>query len=178
MSQQRVSPDAGFRPPDRDSQGRPLCRRCGAVVKSPRRAWCSDECVHQHKVRSQPGYVRRCIFERDHGICALCGLDTVKATSQHRKLMDRFKEIEGRHYGFVGRIRDALAKSLKFSPATSFWAADHILPVSEGGGECGLENYRTLCLGCHADETRLLSARRRLSRRSISAASGGQGSLF
>jgi 5-methylcytosine-specific restriction endonuclease McrA len=29
------------------------------------------------------------------------------------------------------------------------WEADHILPVADGGGECGLDNYRLLCRPCH-----------------------------
>jgi 5-methylcytosine-specific restriction endonuclease McrA len=29
------------------------------------------------------------------------------------------------------------------------WEADHIIPVADGGGECGLENYRLLCRPCH-----------------------------
>ena len=33
------------------------------------------------------------------------------------------------------------------------WDADHIVPVCEGGGMCGLENIRTLCLKCHKDIT-------------------------
>lgn len=33
------------------------------------------------------------------------------------------------------------------------WDADHIQAVVEGGGECGLDNYRTLCCRCHKDET-------------------------
>lgn len=37
---------------------------------------------------------------------------------------------------------------------------DHILPVSEGGGGCGLDNLRTLCVCCHRHETRKLAARR------------------
>jgi len=40
-----------------------------------------------------------------------------------------------------------------------FWQADHINPVAEGGGECGLENYRTLCVPCHRDVTRQLMSR-------------------
>jgi 5-methylcytosine-specific restriction endonuclease McrA len=31
----------------------------------------------------------------------------------------------------------------------TYWEADHIIPVSQGGGCCGLENYRTLCIPCH-----------------------------
>jgi 5-methylcytosine-specific restriction endonuclease McrA len=29
------------------------------------------------------------------------------------------------------------------------WDADHIIPVKDGGGLCGLENMRTLCIPCH-----------------------------
>jgi 5-methylcytosine-specific restriction endonuclease McrA len=35
----------------------------------------------------------------------------------------------------------------------------------EGGGGCGLENYRTLCRPCHKDETAKLAARRARERR-------------
>ncbi|MDE1160317.1 MAG: HNH endonuclease signature motif containing protein [Acidobacteriaceae bacterium] len=45
----------------------------------------------------------------------------------------------------------------------SLWDADHILPVAEGGGECDLENLRTLCLPCHREATAEL--RLRLSKR-------------
>lgn len=41
---------------------------------------------------------------------------------------------------------------------------DHIIPVIEGGGCCGLENLRTLCRTCHIAETAAL-ARRRADRR-------------
>lgn len=33
------------------------------------------------------------------------------------------------------------------------WEADHILAVLEGGGGCGLENFQTLCTGCHNSKT-------------------------
>lgn len=45
------------------------------------------------------------------------------------------------------------------------WDADHILPVVEGGGGCGLENYRTLCVPCHKVETAALAKRRAQRRR-------------
>jgi len=40
------------------------------------------------------------------------------------------------------------------------WQADHILPVSEGGGECGIENMRTLCTAHHQEATKALAGRR------------------
>jgi hypothetical protein len=34
------------------------------------------------------------------------------------------------------------------------------VPVVEGGGECDLQNLRTLCLICHRQQTAALRARR------------------
>jgi 5-methylcytosine-specific restriction enzyme A len=42
---------------------------------------------------------------------------------------------------------------------TSLWDADHITPVAEGGGECDLDNLRTLCLTCHRQKTSELRER-------------------
>jgi 5-methylcytosine-specific restriction endonuclease McrA len=46
----------------------------------------------------------------------------------------------------------------------SLWDADHILPVAEGGGQCDLDNLRTLCVPCHREATAQL--RQRLARQS------------
>ena len=46
-----------------------------------------------------------------------------------------------------------------------WWEADHIVPVIEGGGGCGPEGYRTLCVPCHKAETAKLAARRAQKRR-------------
>ncbi len=45
------------------------------------------------------------------------------------------------------------------SGRSTAWDADHIVPVAEGGGLCGLENYRTLCHPCHKRVTAELAAR-------------------
>jgi 5-methylcytosine-specific restriction endonuclease McrA len=40
--------------------------------------------------------------------------------------------------------------------AKRLWEADHVVPVAEGGGSCGLDGLRTLCTGkgsCHAKVT-------------------------
>ena len=49
----------------------------------------------------------------------------------------------------------------------SLWDADHILPVTEGGGECDLDNIRTLCLRCHRVVTAQL--RERIRRAKVAA---------
>lgn len=42
----------------------------------------------------------------------------------------------------------------------SWWEADHILPVVEGG-DSNLENMRTLCIPCHRNVTAALRERRK-----------------
>lgn len=84
--------------------------------------------------------MRALVRRRDHGICALCGVDT--------------------HKEHLGR-----------------WEMDHIIPVSEGGGLCGLDGYRTLCPPCHGKESGQL--RKRLNRRKrIEAGHRETGLLF
>lgn len=60
-----------------DSVGKPLCRWCsGSIPSGRRRTFCSDNCVHEARIRSDGSYIRECIKKRDGGICADCGLDT------------------------------------------------------------------------------------------------------
>ena len=42
---------------------------------------------------------------------------------------------------------------------------DHIIPVIEGGGCCGLDNLRTTCIPCHRKETKELAGRRAAQKR-------------
>ena len=36
----------------------------------------------------------------------------------------------------------------------NLWDGDHIVPVKDGGGKCGLDNLRTLCIKCHKAVTK------------------------
>lgn len=53
------------------------------------------------------------------------------------------------------------------------WDADHIVPVVEGGGLCGLENYRTLCHPCHKRVTAELAGRLAEQRRTAKRQQAG-----
>lgn len=59
-----------------------------------------------------------------------------------------------------------------------FWEADHIIPVIEGGGQCGLENLRTLCLRCHRQATSALARRRAEARKRAKESETGQVQLL
>lgn len=137
---------------DRDSlpkgeNGRSLCRWCNLEVPKGRFTFCSDFCVEEWKLRSDPGYLREKVFERDRGICAACGVDCMAA----------WHHIQ-RQRG-VARIKALATWGLKPRMRQSLWDADHIVPVVEGGGECDLSNLRTLCLRCHRAVTAALRVR-------------------
>jgi 5-methylcytosine-specific restriction protein A len=120
--------------PIRDERGKPICRWCRGAVVHPRRTFCSDACVHEWKIRSSPWYVRRVVKKRDKGICRLCGRNVVKAHREWTRAKPPASDRAARRRWRAERPR---------------WEADHIVPVADGGGECGLENYRLLCRPCH-----------------------------
>lgn len=128
------------------------CRRCGQPVPTGRRTFCSPDCVHQWRLRTDPGYLRDQVFARDQGICAGCGADTVR---QERDL----KILRRKNRAAWEEKCRQLAVPL--NRRRNLWDADHIIPVAEGGGECGLDNLRTVCLACHRAVTRLLRERLR-----------------
>ena len=133
---------------ERGPTGCPLCRWCNAEVGKRRRTFCSDACVHEWKLRTNPGYLREKVFERDKGICAVCGVDTIALRKDMRKL------------DFAARRKFLKEWKVKEGSRKSMWDADHTVPVAEGGGQCDLANMRTLCLRCHREAT--LALRQRL----------------
>ncbi len=157
----RTLPDAGRLRRIADEAGRgalgpharPLCRWCRLeILASRRRSFCSEYCVHQWRLRSDPGYLREQVFARDGGICALCSTDTTAAYRGLKRSRGRLRAEALAMWGLP---------SIDFR--RSLWDADHILPVAEGGGQCDLDNLRTLCLPCHREVTADLRRRLRAS---------------
>jgi 5-methylcytosine-specific restriction enzyme A len=120
-------------------------------VSGRRRTFCSDACVHEWRLRSSGSYLRECVFERDRGVCASCKADTHRARRRIMRLpfAERMRELRAlQSRGVIHRGRK------------SWWEADHIVPVVEGG-DSNLDNLRTLCIPCHREATRALRERRR-----------------
>ena len=121
----RLMPGAGSHELRKNAAGARLCRWCDTEI-AKNRTFCGDLCVHEWKLRTDAGYARKLVFERDAGKCALCPV-------------------------VLGR--------------TDRWEMDHVVPVVEGGGCCGLENLRVLCPPCHRGVTAQLARRRAEGRR-------------
>lgn len=157
----------------------------------PRRTSHSEQCVTNYHQRNDPGTIRGILAKRDHGICALCLTDTSKHAAMVRQTMALWRWLaqrEGERLLLAGELRDydgqlAVAwgsaswwagrqvdeqlKERGWEIGSHLWEADHIIPVAEGGGGCGPEGYRTLCLPCHKRETAKLAARLATKRRTL-----------
>ena len=195
------------------------CTWCRKPVQKPRRYWCSDGCVTEYKVRSDPQYARRRLAERDREVCRACGLDCLwlqgflegleqihrpddppwlverRPSHTHWSWLDQsgwlvspdtkvrwgwVEQIHGhtrqsRPELFVGAMAEqaklgpvhgisylswrdwfaceVLGLSLADARRRTYWEADHIVPVGEGGWERGLENLVVLCIWCHRQKT-------------------------
>ena len=162
MSTKRTMPGgwADRRSLPKGADGRNLCRWCNLEVPKGRLTFCSDWCVEEWRLRSDPGYLREKVLERDRGICARCGVDCLHAERQ-------LKRLRG-----AARLKALLEWGLRAGAGSrkTLWDADHILPVVEGGGECDLDNIRTLCLKCHRAATAELRQRRRANATRAAAA--------
>ena len=163
MSRHRIDPRAGWVKPN----GK--CRWCKGEVPG-RRTFCSEACIHEHKLRTQPGYVRDQVHARDKGVCRACGLDTDALRAERNRLWHLSGSSAATSAVRVAAHRElqAMLEARGFSPRAiypgDFWQADHVVEVVRGGGGCGLENYQTLCTPCHKAKTRDLAAARKSER--------------
>lgn len=138
--------------------GEKICYNCGGPLPKGRCYNCSAACSEAWRLKTSPTYMRFMVHKRDNGVCALCGVDTDRLQDQYRKLRGTAAEDFRKEWGIP------LARAIG-----DWWDADHIKPVIEGGGECGLDNYRTLCIPCHQKVTAELHARRAQRKRQAKA---------
>jgi len=135
--------------------------------------WCSRACFNDAALRCGVVKAPVLVAERDQGICAMCGSDAGKAMRaiDHIRSIDRWDfrltYLENRERTAASReaVELILAAWGVAGESRVLWDADHIVPVVEGGGGCGLDNYRTLCVSCHRAETSALATRRAEARR-------------
>lgn len=168
MSTRRTRSLPSARKWPKDANGKPLCGWCGGAVTPPRRTWCSEACVREHKIRSQPRFAAQLVFDRDVGICRICGVDCVVRRQEARKELkaatlaqpnrsplDIFREVS----------QGWKAQGWPTNIARVWFEIDHIIPVCRSGGECGLDGLRLVCCPCHKRLTAQLAAERAAERK-------------
>uniref|UniRef100_A0A803M0X5 DNA annealing helicase and endonuclease ZRANB3 n=1 Tax=Chenopodium quinoa TaxID=63459 RepID=A0A803M0X5_CHEQI len=140
----------------------PLCKFCqntcqGINAKKPKGffdLFCSNVCYDEYRSRTSGRYLRQELFQIERGICTNCQLDCHKLVQHLIPLAmgNREKYIE-REAPQLTKHRKLLDKLVREPTEGNAWHADHIIAVFIGGGECTLENMRTLCVACHAAVT-------------------------
>jgi 5-methylcytosine-specific restriction endonuclease McrA len=145
------------------------CRWCWGQLAPRRRTFCSARCVDEFRAETDWNYVRRAVYKRDRGVCALCGCDTSKLYrvlrwAHHWEWANNMPGVGGWSRAIRSQIHGT-----KRPGAEGGYEVDHILP-RELGGTNELANLRTLCVGCHADVTRKQAADRAARRRTRGAA--------
>jgi len=175
----------------RGPNGRKCCRQCDHEVPVGRRTFCSAGCVDRWKSeRMSPSEARAAVFQRDRGVCAHCRRDCHAIQAELRGMAAILDEAWARQFGRTAightlvlyshecpviagpflRLCEAVGLKKPWRYPRHLWEADHIVPVVEGGGECTLSNYRTLCIPCHRAETAKLAARLAEKRRAAKGA--------
>lgn len=127
------------------------CRVCGKRTQGIR-TFCGERCEQSYLIGTDNAYLRRTVFFRDQGVCAICKVDTLKIRIAYCE--------ERRQRGLPIKAGDkdetvVLLENLGFHLSRGvpvFWNADHIIPLKEGG-ELYLDNVQTLCVPCHKRKT-------------------------
>ncbi len=133
--------------------GRPLCTWCENEVAPRRRVWCSDRCANAYWDSATWRGLRSAVARRDRGVCRVCRVDCRALRRAYAALPPKGRAAFAERYDIPKR---RLHKT--------WWDADHIVPIAEGGRNA-LINLRTLCIRCHKAETHALATRRGIARR-------------
>lgn len=164
MSRSRFlsSKEANELHPPVNEAGQLVCRWCRKLLPQSNRRYCSSDCRQELWMRMSGASVRFHLEKRDHGVCAICERDTewlymtwmyhLRGIWAHRQWRELGRRLSGGN-----------------NPTQSWWEADHVNPVIKGGGACGLDNYRTLCIPCHHRVTADLARERAIERRDAKA---------
>ncbi|XP_008110843.1 DNA annealing helicase and endonuclease ZRANB3 isoform X1 [Anolis carolinensis] len=171
-----------------DNEGNPLCLSCQKpavqVAQSPvSTAWdarfCSHNCQDDFLFRTSQGYLRRKVFEIEHGVCQTCGL---KAQELFLCVRDAPKDKRKSllESSWMSRLPLTQLNEIILNPTEGlFWQVDHIKPVYSGGGQCSLENLQTLCTVCHKERTaKQAKERNQMKRQSIASKYGSDITRF
>lgn len=111
--------------------------------------------------RYQRGLTMQDIFPAISGYCA-CGCGNELNTRRKKWATNDCRDFAATQFfiikGDISIIRNELFSRdngicAKCGVKHKIWHADHIIPVSQGGGASDLSNFQTLCYDCHLTKT-------------------------
>lgn len=153
-------------------------RRLGMLARNGISAYCRTENRASKRYRIEPNRLSKVLaagmtsIEMGPEETAKCrGIRPLDVTTEEQRVRNVSRRLaklaDARLKSFASELirRGFDGIGFKGFVSRSLWDADHIVPVVKGGGGCGLENYRTLCVPCHKDVTRQLAAERAAERK-------------
>ncbi|KAK7104878.1 DNA annealing helicase and endonuclease ZRANB3-like [Littorina saxatilis] len=172
--------------------GTPLCLHCQqacsslvskVTLTSDDNAWhtrfCSRVCADAHWMKTNTAYLRSSVYDVQFGVCQLCAFDAHSFFCQIRDSPDMKQRAEKISKSRFSKLTAKQQKQMIAKPYEGlFWHVDHIRPVWEGGGQCDIDNLRTLCTPCHSSVTAKQATKRAHARRLSNAASAGDITAF
>lgn len=160
----------GTFPERRNSEGKTLCKWCGGLVPKGRMFFCNANCAFEVQIRRDSGFLRARVKERDHGVCAKCGMDTQRLKRILRFVHQSLRILLGESsWGDAFWFNREMTILYGVNPWRQIneqckWEADHIVEVVSGG-EPYLSNIQTLCVPCHKGKTKQQAGERAQLRR-------------
>ncbi|CAB9499376.1 annealing helicase and endonuclease ZRANB3 [Seminavis robusta] len=148
------------------------CAWCAGALsdasKLAKAVYCSQACAEEGRIRRGGMFassrIREQVFALEGGVCQLCGVNAHALFLRIKSLppSERLSVLCNAKWK-LPKSRRALERLLQDPTEGSFWQADHIQAVAEGGGGCGIDNLRSLCVPCHTIETEKLRGRLKLN---------------
>lgn len=135
-----------------------VCAICGTDVLKNLRLW-RDGLKDLH--RDYHDFLIVC------GICRAMEITWRYRLDNYGWVFDRRYRLRRKtnHWVMARAVRCSCPGCISSFPIS--WEADHIVPVVEGGGCCGVDNYRTVCICCHKQVTRCLRGKRALQQAEV-----------
>lgn len=112
-------------------------------------------------LRYQTGLTLEDIFPFKNGVCA-CGCNEPIVPPKKKWASQRCNQQAFIYFAIVKGDTSVIRQELYIRDRGMcqmcgcedlHWQADHIIPVIDGGGACGLDNFQTLCTSCHQLKT-------------------------
>lgn len=148
----------------------------GAIVKVQNDVFlfCSGPCREDFFVKKSSASLRHVVRNVDDGICNSCHIDCEKlrleilsvslaptssevakisSSCTRSSILDQRRRVVEQRHPLLMQFPHLVERLIRQPLPGNLWHADHIIPVSHGGGECTIDNIQTLCVGCHQLKT-------------------------